>query len=255
MTSLQTTKKSQTDITIRLLPNTINLLPLYALTLTLLFTPQIAIAKSNSCGSYVKDGKTHNIPCTLGKPLKSVVNTGSSCKAEIKINGLTIHLRHQCVVRPSGRTGAITVAEPKGTMQSRQQSLKSTINTLAAKYGIEPALAHAVITVESAYRADVVSDKGAIGLMQLMPATAGDLNVTDPFDPHQNIDGGIRYLSGLMKRFNGDVSLAAAGYNAGPEAVKKYGNTIPPYQETQAYVQRVISYRDKYRGEWKKHIY
>lgn len=221
--------------------------------------PSIALAKasnsSSSCGSYIKDGKTHNIPCTLGKPLKSVVNTGSSCKAEIKINGLTIRLRHQCIVKPTGKTGAVIVAEPKGTMQSRQQSLKATINTLAAKYGVEPALAHAVITVESAYRADVVSDKGAIGLMQLMPATAGGLNVSDPFDPHQNIDGGIRYLAGLLKRFEGNASLAAAGYNAGPEAVKKYGNTIPPYKETQAYVQRVLSYRDKYRNDWKKHIY
>ncbi|SUO93821.1 lytic transglycosylase domain-containing protein [Suttonella ornithocola] len=216
--------------------------------------PLPLLAAAKSCGSYVKNGKTHNIPCSLGKPLTSTIKAGQSCKAEIKVNGLTVKLRHQCVVKPTGQTGAITVTEPSGALKNRQTHLKQTINTLAKKYNVEPALAHAVITVESAYRSDIVSDKGAIGLMQLMPATAGMLSVTDPFDAKQNIDGGIRYLSGLLKRFNNDTSLALAGYNAGPEAVKKYGNTIPPYNETQRYVKRVLSYQDKYRQQWRKHI-
>lgn len=211
--------------------------------------------QAKSCGSYVKDGKTHQIPCSLGKNLKSTVAAGQTCKAEIKVNGLTIKLRHQCVVKPSGKTGAQTVTEPSGSLRERLNHLKATINTLAAKHGVEPALAHAVITVESAYRSDVVSSKGAIGLMQLMPNTASYLNVTDPFDSKQNIDGGIRYLKELLKRFNNDTTLALAAYNAGPNAVNKYGNTVPPYAETQNYVQRVISYRDKYRQEWKAHIY
>lgn len=214
-----------------------------------------APSAAKSCGSYVKDGKTRQIPCSLGKNLKSTVAAGQTCKAEIKVNGLTIKLRHQCVVKPSGKTGAQTVTEPSGSLRERLNSLKATINTLSAKYGVEPALAHAVITVESAYRSDVVSSKGAIGLMQLMPNTASYLNVADPFDSKQNIDGGIRYLKELLKRFNNDTTLALAAYNAGPNAVNKYGNTVPPYPETQNYVQRVISYRDKYRKEWKAHIY
>ncbi len=205
------------------------------------------------CGSYVKNGKRHNIPCSLGKELKSTVAAGQTCKAEIKVNGLTVRLRHQCVVKRSGHTGAEQVVEPAGEMKTRLNALKATINTLAEKYGIEPALAHAVITVESAYRADVVSSKGAIGLMQLMPTTASTLNVSDPFDKTQNIDGGLRYLAQLLKKFNNNTKLAVAAYNAGPSAVKKY-NAIPPYPETQYYVQRVIAYRDKYLKDWKKHI-
>ena len=225
------------------------------LVLACLWTGALLPAQAKSCGSYVKDGKTHQIPCSLGKDLKSSVAAGQTCKAEIKVNGLTVKLRHQCVVKPSGKTGAQSVVEPQGSMRERLNQLKATINTLAAKHGIEPALAHAVITVESAYRSDVVSSKGAIGLMQLMPNTASHLNVADPFDSRQNIDGGIRYLKELLGRFNGNTTLAIAAYNAGPSAVSKYGNQIPPYTETQNYVKHVSAYRDKYRQEWESHIY
>lgn len=229
--------------------------------LSLNVAPSYAAPTSNppraaqSCGSYLKNGKTVNIPCSLGKTLKSSIAAGQTCKAELKINGLTIRIRHQCVIKPSGKTGVLTVSEPTGSLQTRQQQLKPTINTLAQKYGVDKALAHAIITVESAYRSDVVSSKGAIGLMQLMPSTASGLNVSDPFNPQQNIDGGIRYLAAMLKQFNGDIHLAVAAYNAGPNAVIKYKNSIPPYAETQAYVKRVLSYRERYQNDWKKHIY
>lgn len=228
----------------------------YASALGLLLTAALpAAAAPASCGSYVKNGKTVNIPCSLGKNLKSTVAAGQTCKAEINVNGTLIRLRHQCIVKPAGHTGMDAVLEPNGNLLIRQKNLKPSINILAAKYGVEPAFAHAVITVESAYQPNVVSSKGAIGLMQLMPATASTLNVSDPFNPQENIDGGIRYLASLLRRYNGDASLAAAAYNAGPGAVDKYNRAIPPYAETQAYVKRVIAYRNKYRDEWKKHIY
>ena len=96
----------------------------------------------------------------------------------------------------------------------------------------------AVIHAESAFNPEAISRAGAQGLMQLMPATAAELQVGDPFDPAENIEGGARYLSQLLAEFKGDLDLAAAAYNAGPNAVYQYGG-IPPYDETQEYVRRV----------------
>ena len=127
-------------------------------------------------------------------------------------------------------------------------SFAEIINQVSGKYGVNPALVNAVIKAESNYDADAVSSAGALGLMQLMPGTASGLGVTNPLDPAQNIDGGVRFLSGLLKRYDGDVKLALAAYNAGPGAVDKYGG-IPPYQETQVYVQRVLGYY-KSANQW-----
>jgi soluble lytic murein transglycosylase-like protein len=115
---------------------------------------------------------------------------------------------------------------------------------VAAKFNsVDESLIRAIIHAESAYQADALSPKGAQGLMQLMPATARELQVADPFDPATNIDGGARYLSALLKEFKGNVGLAAAAYNAGEAAVRKYGG-IPPFDETEEYVRRVrILYR------------
>lgn len=209
---------------------------------------------ARSCGSYVKNGKTHYIPCSLGRPLTTKTSVSSACKAELKINGVLIRIRHQCIVKPSGKTGAQTVSKPSGEFEKRQNEMKNLINELAKKHQVDASLVHAVITVESAYRSEVVSNKGAIGLMQLMPTTASALNVNDPFDPALNIDGGVRYLRQMLTYFNGNEALALAAYNAGPEAVKKYHYTIPPYPETQNYVNRVLAYRGHYQNEWKMHI-
>ena len=108
---------------------------------------------------------------------------------------------------------------------------------------VDESLIRAIIHAESAYRLDAESPKGAQGLMQLMPATQADLAVNDPFDAWQNIDGGARYLAQLLDEFSGNTKLAAAAYNAGPGAVRKYDG-IPPYEETKEYVRRVeILYR------------
>ena len=109
------------------------------------------------------------------------------------------------------------------------------------KWGVDPLLIYSQMHQESTFKPRAVSNKGASGLMQLMPATARRLGVDNIFDPKQNIDGGIKYMRLLLDMFGGDVNLALAGYNAGEGAVIKYGNTIPPYSETREYVRRITA--------------
>lgn len=111
---------------------------------------------------------------------------------------------------------------------------------IARRHGADPDLVMAVVAVESAFRPDAVSPKGALGMMQLMPATAADLGVEDPLDPEQNLDGGVRHLQALLKRYKGDHRLALAAYNAGVGAVERHGG-VPAYRETQGYVRKVLS--------------
>jgi soluble lytic murein transglycosylase-like protein len=120
------------------------------------------------------------------------------------------------------------------------------IRTAASRYSVDEALIRAIIHSESAFRPDALSPKGAQGLMQLMPAMQKELEVSDPFDPESNIDGGSFHLSQVLQKFDGNVDLAAAAYNAGIGAVTRYGG-VPPYTETKEYVRRVqILYR-RYR--------
>jgi soluble lytic murein transglycosylase-like protein len=115
----------------------------------------------------------------------------------------------------------------------------------ASTWQVDPALLKAVIANESGFNANATSKVGAQGLMQLMPETAASLGVRDAYDPAQNVAGGARYLRGLLDRFGGDKRLAIAAYNAGPGAVEKYRD-VPPYAETQSYVQNVLASFDKY---------
>lgn len=113
------------------------------------------------------------------------------------------------------------------------------ISTAADKYGVDPKLVAAVAQTESNCRPDAVSEAGAVGIMQLMPDTAAALGVENAYDPQQNIDGGAKYIKEMLDAFGGDVRQAVAAYNAGPQAVKKY-NGVPPYAETQNYVNKVM---------------
>jgi soluble lytic murein transglycosylase-like protein len=120
------------------------------------------------------------------------------------------------------------------------QNFADAVAYAAKKTAVEPALLHAVIRVESNYNPKAVSPRGARGLMQLMPATAKRFNVSNPEDPRQNVLAGAQYLRELQTLFNGNMQLVLAAYNAGPNAVVKYGSRIPPYLETQQYVPKVL---------------
>lgn len=113
------------------------------------------------------------------------------------------------------------------------------VDQVAQRHRLDASLVHAVVQVESSYNPVAVSRAGAVGLMQLMPATAQRYGVPDRRDPHRNLDGGVRYLRDLILRFN-NVVLALAAYNAGENAVERYGNRVPPYPETRRYVQKVM---------------
>ena len=155
---------------------------------------------------------------------------------------------------PPGETLPATVREEGGPLPRlpariaplvKHQNLKTVIEKYAQQYGVDQDLVWAVIRQESGFNAHALSPKGAMGLMQLMPGTAAMLGVADAFDVEQNIAGGIKYLERLLSRFNQDIGLALAAYNAGPDNVMKYQG-CPPFAETRHYVASVLS---AYAGE------
>lgn len=131
----------------------------------------------------------------------------------------------------------------------RSDAYREDIARIAKTYRVDEALIKAVIQAESGFRPAAVSHKGAMGLMQLMPATARRYGVEDPYDPAQNIHGGTRYLRDLLDMFNNNPELAVAAYNAGENAVVRHGHKIPPYRETLAYVPKVMAIYEKLRTE------
>ena len=140
-----------------------------------------------------------------------------------------------------------TAATPKALSASHTPSPSMNIpgayldiiNSACNRNGIDPSLVHAIVKVESDFNPYAMSRKGAMGLMQLMPQTAVDMNIKDSFNPAENIDGGVKYLRYLIDRYEGNLSLALAAYNSGETAVKRWG-TIPPFKETQDYVKRIL---------------
>jgi soluble lytic murein transglycosylase-like protein len=137
----------------------------------------------------------------------------------------------------------VPVAPPVAAATKAPREL---VEAAARKNGLPPNFVHSVVSAESGYKADAVSPKGAIGLMQLMPATAQTYGA-NPYDPSQNVEAGAAYLRELLIKYNGDARLALAAYNAGPGAVSKY-NGVPPYAETQTYIERVLQKYKKSGG-------
>ena len=144
---------------------------------------------------------------------------------------------------PAGNGIKLTMGSAAGLKGFTTGSLAhdSFIVNSSRRYSIDPLLIYAQMHQESSFKIQATSHKGASGLMQLMPATARRFGVTKIYDPQQNIDAGVKYMRWLLDKFNGDVVLALAGYNAGEGAVMKYGGNVPPYRETKEYVRRITS--------------
>ena len=180
--------------------------------------------------SYIKDGVRHY---TSSRP------KGVGAVASVRtIKYSFIETCFACAANPGVNFG---------TLRLNTFAYDAEIKAAARDFGVDEAIVRAIIHAESSFNPMALSHAGAQGLMQLMPATARRFGVADSYDANQNIRGGVQYLAWLLKRFNGNLSLAAAGYNAGEGAVDRHGG-VPPYQETQRYVARVGVLADRYRG-------
>jgi soluble lytic murein transglycosylase-like protein len=180
--------------------------------------------------SYIQDGVRHY----TSKPPKGVA--GATALRTIRYSFM--ETCYACAARPGVNFN---------TLRLNTDAYAAEIRAAAKLHGVDEAIVRAIIHAESAYNPNALSRVGAQGLMQLMPATARRFGVGNAFDATQNISGGVQYLAFLLKRFKGDLSLAAAGYNAGEGAVDKYRG-VPPYSETRRYVERVSVLADRYRG-------
>ncbi|WP_369969132.1 lytic transglycosylase domain-containing protein [Stenotrophomonas rhizophila] len=205
---------------------------------TVLSAPAAPAARPNKAGrvvngqvySYMKDGVRHY---TSARP------TQLASLGQVRtIHYSFIERCYACGANPGVNFGSVRL---------NTTAFQTEIAAAAREFGVEEAVVRAIIHAESAYNPTALSRAGAQGLMQLMPPTARRFGVTDSYDAAQNIRGGVQYLSWLLKRFNGNLTLAAAGYNAGEGAVDRHGG-VPPYSETQYYVKRVAQLADRYRG-------
>ncbi len=190
--------------------------------------------------------------CLLCRPVGADIYAYTADDGTVSLSNVPTDERYTVLIAAPKQVAVVVpaVAARKAISGlARKTGYDQVVDDVSRTYGLESALLHAVISVESRYNPRAVSSKGATGLMQLMPQTAKRYGVADAFDPAQNLDGGAHYLRDLLRRFNNNISLALAAYNAGEHAVAKHGNRIPPYRETLDYVPRVLDFYQRYRTE------
>lgn len=192
-----------------------------------------AVAGQQASGLTIQDYLKNPLPA------REVISRKSSV-APVK-SDTTVHP----IQKQSRSLKPLSAIPEKRSATGIEARIARSINTAAAKYRLPAALIRGVVRAESNFQVRATSPAGAQGLMQLMPGTAKELGVTNPFDIDQNIDGGSRYLRQMLDRFGGDTKLALAAYNAGPGTVQKYNGNVP-YRETRNYVQKVLRFTEKY---------
>ncbi|MFZ1700623.1 MAG: lytic transglycosylase domain-containing protein [Pyrinomonadaceae bacterium] len=191
-------------------------------------------AKSTKVSSRLNNTKKYVKPTAISAPTKST----RTARMDVSEGLADREMLNSALNSTGGRFSMASNAGMKG-FTTGNVVFDSYIVDSSRRYGIDPLLIYAQMHQESSFKLKALSNKGASGLMQLMPATARRLGVTNIYDPKQNIDGGVKYMRMLLDMFNGDVTLALAGYNAGEGAVMKYGYNVPPYNETREYVRRI----------------
>jgi soluble lytic murein transglycosylase-like protein len=134
----------------------------------------------------------------------------------------------------------------KPDFDAKSKAYEDLIQNAARRHKVSPALIKAVIQAESRFNQSAVSSQGAVGLMQVLPSTARSMGVSSPYEPHNNINAGVLYLKQLLNEFDDDEYLAIAAYNCGPDAIRRYGNAMPPYRETKSFVAKVMRYYQSY---------
>lgn len=236
-------------------------------------TPAVSKTPAPAVGSVTPANLVSGSPATVSVPAVETVTTpvqSSSAPATRLVQGQVYSyikdgVRHYTSKPPRGVAGATMLRTIKysfmetcfacgtrpgvnfNTLRLNTAAYQAEIAAAARQHGVEESIVRAIIHAESAFNPNALSRVGAQGLMQLMPATARRFGVGNAFDANQNIAGGVQYLAWLLKRFNGNLTLAAAGYNAGEGAVDKYKG-VPPYSETRRYVERVAVLAERYRG-------
>lgn len=179
--------------------------------------------------------RVNNIENQLNPKTETVINN------QTFVDALKKSMSEKNVFRIQNQTLDVppNVRSISSTPTYTREQLGNIVSNISAKYNVDEKLVNAVIRQESGFNPKAKSKAGAMGLMQLMPATARGLGVKDPYNPVQNIEGGVKYLSNLLKKYNGNIVLALAAYNAGSGAVDKYSG-VPPYKETQNYVKSIL---------------